>query len=79
MDGDLKQEDNETLHTHNIPEVNVGDTDEVPPDPIKAQDYHTMIAAILESYIELERTGFEWDLPYKERFTRFSLCCFVPL
>ena len=34
---------------------------------IKAQDFHKMLSVILESYVEIERTGFVWDLVYKKR------------
>ena len=34
-------------------------------EPVKAQDFHTMLAVILESFVELQRTGFYWDLVYK--------------
>jgi hypothetical protein len=34
---------------------------------IKAQDFHTMLAVILESWVELQETGFIWDLAYKMR------------
>ena len=31
----------------------------------KAQDYHAMLACILSGYVELQRTGFTWDLFYR--------------
>ena len=31
----------------------------------KAQDFHTMLEVVLKSYIDLQETGFYWDLPYK--------------
>ena len=36
----------------------------------KAQDFHKMLSVILESYVEIERTGFVWDLVYKKRLYR---------
>ena len=38
---------------------------------IKAQDFHIMIEAILESYIKLQKTGFFFELAYKKR--RFGM------
>ena len=31
----------------------------------KAQDFHTILAIILESFIPLQERGFNWDLSYK--------------
>jgi hypothetical protein len=34
-------------------------------DVCKAQDYHTMLDAILMSYLDLQTNGFIWDLCYR--------------
>jgi hypothetical protein len=34
-------------------------------DACKAQDYHTMLDAILESYLDVQDHGFIWDLRYR--------------
>ena len=39
--------------------------DEDHEEPVKAQDFHSMLSVILESFVELQRTGFYWDLVYK--------------
>ena len=31
----------------------------------KAQDLHSMIAVLLESYVNIQETGFVWDLHYR--------------
>jgi hypothetical protein len=31
----------------------------------KAQDFHTMLSCILESYLEVQKHGFIWDLQYR--------------
>ena len=31
----------------------------------KAQDFHSMLEVVLNSYVKLQNTGFIWDLPYK--------------
>ena len=31
----------------------------------KAQDLHSMIAVLLESYVKIQETGFVWDLHYR--------------
>ena len=36
----------------------------------KAQDLHTMLAKILDSYVELQESGFLWDLHYKNNIYR---------
>jgi len=33
-------------------------------DPVKAQDLHTMLDKILESFVEMQDRGFKWDLFY---------------
>lgn len=46
---------------------------------VKAQDFHTMLTAILESFVELQHTGFVWDLVYKGRVYRnIEFVLFVP-
>jgi hypothetical protein len=35
---------------------------------IAAQDFHTILSVILESWVELERTGFFWDLFYRNKW-----------
>ena len=32
---------------------------------VKAQDFHTILKEILKSFVELQKTGFMWDLAYK--------------
>ena len=45
----------------------------------KAQDLHTMLAVILKSYIELQNTGFYWDLVYKKRvYKNVEFVLFTP-
>jgi hypothetical protein len=36
----------------------------------KAQDYHCLLKIILESYVNLQETGFIWDLCYRNRVYR---------
>lgn len=46
---------------------------------VKAQDFHTMLKAILESFVELQRTGFLWDLVYKGKLYKgIEFVLFVP-
>ena len=33
----------------------------------KAQDLHTMLDVILEEYVQIQRTGFIWDLVYNKK------------
>ena len=48
-------------------------------DAVKAQDFHTMLSVILESFVELQRTGFIWDLVYKGKLYRgIEFVIFVP-
>ena len=48
-------------------------------DAVKAQDFHTMLSVILESFVELQRTGFIWDLVYKGKLYRgVEFVIFVP-
>ena len=54
-----------------------GDEDEE--NEVPAQDFHTMLSVTLESFIELQRTGFVWHLVYKGKLyknIRFKM--FVP-
>ena len=48
-----------------------GEEDDYDPDegtsPTKAQDFHHMLAIILESYVDLQETGFVWDLPHGKK------------
>ena len=57
--------------------------DDDEPRPIPHQDFHKMIDVALESYVELQKTGFIWDLRYKKKtyegiwyelFTPFVKC-----
>ena len=36
-------------------------------DVEKAQDFHSMLGTVLASYVELQETGFIWDLHYRGR------------
>lgn len=46
---------------------------------VKAQDFHTMLSAILESFVELQRTGFIWDLVYNGKLYKgIEFVIFVP-
>ena len=31
----------------------------------KAQDFHTMLACLLESFLNVQKNGFVWDLRYR--------------
>ena len=45
----------------------------------KAQDLHTMLDVIWESYIELQKTGFMWDLFYRNtRYNDIEFVLFTP-
>ena len=57
---------------------------------VKAQDFHTILEEILKSFVELQETGFMWDLVYKvsildavfgARYLRFAYGkhCICPL
>jgi len=37
---------------------------------VKAQDFHTILSVILSSYVDLEFTGFLWDMGYKGKLTK---------
>ena len=58
------------------------DTDEDEEDPdgaVKAQDFHTILDAILESLVDLMSTGFMWDLVYKGKvYKNIHFKLFVP-
>jgi len=46
---------------------------------IKAQDFHTQLDVILEGYVELQRTGFVWDLVYRKKLWRgIKFVLYVP-
>ena len=46
---------------------------------VKAQDFHTILSAILESYVKLQGTGFIWDLVYKGKMYKgIHFLPFVP-
>ena len=48
-------------------------------DISKAQDFHSMLEVVLKSYIQLQNTGFFWDLPYKGRlFKDIEFVLFTP-
>ena len=48
-------------------------------EAVHAQDFHTMLSVILESFVELQRTGFVWDLVYKGKLYReVEMVIFVP-
>ena len=48
-------------------------------DPVKAQDFHTMLSVILESFVDLQRTGFIWDLVYEGvLYKNVEFVIFVP-
>ena len=45
----------------------------------KAQDYHAILAALLETYKELERDGMTWDYKYRGKvYKNIELVFFVP-
>ena len=53
--------------------------DESEDGAVKAQDFHTMLKTILASFVELQRTGFIWDLVYKGKLYRgVEFVIFVP-
>ena len=57
-------------------EGNVGDQHH---DAVKAQDLHSMLAIVLESYIELQKEGFIWDLVYKNKvYSNIHFVLFTP-
>ena len=62
------------------PEASDSDQDETEEDgAVKAQDFHTMLKTILKSFVELQRTGFVWDLMYKGKLYRdIEFVLFVP-
>ena len=45
----------------------------------RVQDYHTQLATILEEFVELQETGFLWDLKYKGKvYKDVEFVVFVP-
>ena len=55
------------------------DKDEDEEDAVPAQDFHSMLRVILESFVELQRTGFVWDLVYKGKlYKNIKFKIFVP-
>lgn len=71
-EGDVVVEDSD----EEVPE-NAQDEEETA--AIKAQDFHTQLDVILEGYVELQRTGFIWDLVYRKRMWRnIKFVLFVP-
>ena len=55
------------------------DADGLVDGAVKAQDFHTMLKAILESFVELQRTGFVWDLVHRGKVYRdIEFVIFVP-
>jgi hypothetical protein len=46
---------------------------------VKAQDFHTILSVILESFVNLQRTGFVWDLVYNGKLYRnIEFVIYVP-
>ena len=46
---------------------------------VKAQDFHTMLSTTLESFVDLQRTGFIWDLVYNGKlYKNIKFIIFVP-
>ena len=60
---DGEGDNQEVLDPEARDERKAGDEDEE--NEVPAQDFHTMLSVILESFVELQRTGFVWDLVYK--------------
>ena len=56
------------------------ETDEDETDrAVKAQDFHTILSAILESFVQLQETGFIWDLVHKGKIYKgIEFVIFVP-
>lgn len=55
------------------------DDEEEEDGAVKAQDFHTMLKTILESFVELQRTGMVWDLVYKGKlYKNIEFVIFVP-
>ena len=61
-------------------EADNSDEDDDNSDPaVKAQDFHTMLSTILKSFVELQRTGFVWDLAYRGKvYKNVEFVIFVP-
>ena len=75
--GDVSSTDDETIRTQGSGDDN-SDGEEEGFD-IKAQDFHTMLEAILESYYELQKTGFYFELAYKRRRYGIPYLMFCPM
>ena len=59
--------------------VDTEEEDEEEDGAVKAQDFHTMLKAILQSFVELQRTGFVWDLMYNGKlYQDIEFVIFVP-
>ena len=60
-------------------EVPVNPEEEEKTAAIKAQDFHTQLDHILEGYVELQHTGFIWDLVYRKKLWRgIKFVLYVP-
>ena len=71
----------DSQHMESIIYENTTIQNEVPmeEDAVKAQDLHSMLAIVLESYIELQKEGFIWDLIYKNKvYERVQFVLFTP-
>ena len=75
--GDVSSTDDETIRTQGSGYDNSDDEEEG--FDIKAQDFHTMLEAILESYYELQKTGFYFELAYKRRRYGIPYLMFCPM
>ncbi len=55
------------------------DEDDEEEPSVKAQDFHTILQAILESFVKLQETGFIWDLVHKGKcYKNIEFVLFVP-
>ena len=74
VDGEGEAADNED------PEAADEETEDADEDgTVKAQDFYVMLATILKSFVDLQRTGFVWDLVYKGKLYRnIKFVLFVP-
>lgn len=72
VDSDLDSED-DGMEVEELDDNEDEDTDAAP------QDFHTILAFILESFVELQRTGFFFDLVYKGKMHKnVEIVLFVP-
>ncbi len=56
-----------------------GDDDEAEEGVHSAQDYHTILATILESFVQMQEDGMQWDLEWKGKvYEDTELIFFVP-